>query len=43
MFTNSFAGIAPASAPLFVAAQIIGGLVGAALIVLIFAPVTSKE
>ena len=43
MFTNSFAGIAPASAPLFVAAQIIGGLVGAALIVLLFVPVSSKE
>ncbi len=31
MFSDSFAGIAPASAPGFVAAQLIGGLLGAAL------------
>ena len=31
MFSDSFAGISPSSVPLFVAAQIVGGLVGLAL------------
>jgi glycerol uptake facilitator-like aquaporin len=32
MFSDSFAGIAPASAPGFIAAQIVGGLAGAVLV-----------
>ena len=32
MFSDSFAGIAPASAPMFVLAQLVGGLLGLALI-----------
>jgi hypothetical protein len=32
MFSNTFAGIAPSSAPSFIAAQILGGVVGFALI-----------
>jgi glycerol uptake facilitator-like aquaporin len=31
MFSDTFAGIAPASAPGFIAAQIVGGLLGLAL------------
>jgi arsenate reductase len=36
MFSNSFAGIAPASAPGFIAAQIVGGIVGVAAIRLFY-------
>jgi glycerol uptake facilitator-like aquaporin len=36
MFSDTFAGIAPASAPGFIAAQIIGGLIGLALIVALY-------
>lgn len=36
IFSDTFAGIAPASAPLFVAAQIVGGLVGLTLIRTLF-------
>ncbi len=36
MFSDSFAGIAPASAPGFIAAQLVGALVGLALIVALY-------
>ncbi len=36
MFSDSFAGIAPASAPGFIAAQLVGGLVGTGLIRLFY-------
>ncbi len=37
-FTDSFAGIAPASVPAFVAAQLVGLVVGVALVAAIFGP-----
>jgi glycerol uptake facilitator-like aquaporin len=36
MFSDSFAGIAPRSAPGFIAAQVLGGLVGLALVVALY-------
>ena len=36
MFSDTFAGIAPASAPAFIAAQILGGLVAIAVIKLLY-------
>jgi glycerol uptake facilitator-like aquaporin len=36
MFSDSFAGIAPGSAPGFIAAQVLGGLVGLALVVALY-------
>jgi glycerol uptake facilitator-like aquaporin len=36
MFSNTFAGIAPSSAPGFIAAQIIGALIGLALIITLY-------
>lgn len=36
MFTDTFAGISPASAPGFIAAQLVGALVGLALILVLF-------
>jgi arsenate reductase len=41
MFSNSFAGIAPSSAPAFVAAEVIGGVVAVVLIRSLFPGVTS--
>jgi arsenate reductase (thioredoxin) len=35
-FSNSFTGIAPSSVPLYIAGQVIGGLLGAALVVLLY-------
>jgi glycerol uptake facilitator-like aquaporin len=43
MLTNSFAGIAPASAPLFVAAEVIGGLLGCLLVRALYVGITSRE
>ncbi|MET8749298.1 MIP/aquaporin family protein [Streptomyces sp. NPDC004667] len=37
-FTDSFAGIAPASVPAFIAAQLIGAAVGLGLLALVFGP-----
>jgi glycerol uptake facilitator-like aquaporin len=42
MFSNSFAGIAPASAPSFVAAEVIGGLVAFAIVKLLFGSVSAQ-
>jgi glycerol uptake facilitator-like aquaporin len=50
MFSDTFAGIAPASVPAFVVAQVVGGLLGAGLVVALYpaarpavAPLTPAE
>ena len=43
MFSNTFAGIAPSSAPAFIAAQIVGGVVGFGLIKTLYPGVTPAE
>jgi glycerol uptake facilitator-like aquaporin len=43
MFSNSFAGIAPSSAPAFIAAQIGGGIAGVALIKVIYPALTPAQ
>jgi glycerol uptake facilitator-like aquaporin len=43
MFSNSFAGIAPASAPLFVAAEAIGGVVSILLLKALYPSLTARE
>jgi arsenate reductase len=42
MFSNTFAGIAPSSAPAFIAAEVLGGGVGIALIRALYPGVTSE-
>ncbi|HET6873824.1 MAG TPA: MIP/aquaporin family protein [Acidimicrobiales bacterium] len=43
MLSNSFAGIAPSSAPTFIVAQIVGGVVGAGLIKVLYPAITPAE
>lgn len=43
MFSDTFAGIAPASAPAFIAAQVIGGLLAVAVIRTLYPHVTPAE
>ncbi len=43
MFSDSFAGIAPSSVPAFIAAQIIGGIAGVAIIRALYPGVTPAE
>jgi arsenate reductase len=43
VFTNSFAGIAPGSSPLFVGAEVIGGLLGYLLVRALFVDVTARD
>jgi arsenate reductase len=43
MFSNSFAGIAPSSVPVFVAAEVVGGLLAVAVIKMLYPGVTSAE
>lgn len=43
MFSDSFAGIAPASAPDFITAQIIGGLLAAGLVKVLYPRITAAE
>jgi glycerol uptake facilitator-like aquaporin len=43
MFSNTFAGIAPSSAPAFIAAQILGGVIGIAIIKMLYPAITSTE
>jgi len=43
MFTDTFAGIAPSSAPAFIAAQIIGGALAIAVIKVLYPDVTPAE
>lgn len=42
MFSNSFAGIAPSSAPLFVGAEVIGGLVAFGLVKVLYGGISSQ-
>lgn len=43
MFSDSFAGIAPSSVPLYISAQVVGGTVGLALLLLLYPDVTPAE
>ena len=43
MFSNTFAGIAPSSAPLFIAAQIGGGIAGVILIKVLYPTLTPAQ
>ena len=43
MFSDTFAGIAPSSAPLFIAAQVVGGLVAIVLIRVLYPRLTPAE
>jgi glycerol uptake facilitator-like aquaporin len=43
MFSNTFAGIAPSSAPLFVAAELLGGLVGFGLVKVLYSGLTARD
>jgi len=43
MFSNTFAGIAPSSAPSFIAAQIVGGVVALAAIKTLYPAITQAE
>ena len=43
MFSNSFAGIAPSSAPVFIAAQVGGGIAGVAIIKLLYPALTPAQ
>jgi len=43
MFSNSFAGIAPASTPSFIAAQLVGGLVAVVALLALYPRVTPAE
>ena len=43
MFSDSFAGIAPSSAPVFIAAQIGGGIAGVAVIRLLYPALTPAQ
>ena len=43
MVSDTFAGIAPSSAPLFVAAEVLGGLVGLGLVVTLYPGITARE
>jgi arsenate reductase len=43
MFSNSFAGIAPSSAPLFIAAQVVGGALALLLVRVLYPGITARE
>jgi glycerol uptake facilitator-like aquaporin len=43
MFSNTFAGIAPSSAPWFIVAQVVGGIVAVGLVVLLYPGLTTAE
>ncbi len=43
MFSDTFAGIAPSSAPVFIAAQIGGGIAGVAVIRLLYPALTPAQ
>lgn len=43
MFSNTFAGIAPSSAPTFIAAQVIGGILAIGLVRLLYPGITPAE
>jgi arsenate reductase len=43
MFSNSFAGIAPSAAPLFIAAQVVGGALALLLIRALYPDITAQQ
>jgi arsenate reductase len=43
MFSNTFAGIAPSSAPSFIAAQVVGGLLAVGLILVLYPKLTAAQ
>jgi glycerol uptake facilitator-like aquaporin len=43
MFSNSFAGIAPSSAPLFVVTEVVGGVLGYALVKALYPGLSSRD
>jgi glycerol uptake facilitator-like aquaporin len=43
MFSNTFAGIAPSSAPVYIAAQVVGGILAVGLVRLLYPDITSAE
>jgi arsenate reductase len=43
MFSNTFAGIAPSSAPAFIGAQILGGIAAAAIITALYPAITAAD
>jgi glycerol uptake facilitator-like aquaporin len=43
MFSNSFAGIAPSSAPSFIGAQVAGGILAVVLIKVLYPTITSRQ
>ena len=43
MFSNTFAGIAPSSAPSFIAAQVVGGIVAIVVIKTLYPDITKSE
>ena len=43
MFSNTFAGIAPSSVPVFIAAQIGGGIAGVAIIRILYPALTPAQ
>lgn len=43
VFSNTFAGIAPASAPGFIGAQLVGGALGAAAVVALYPPLAQRR
>jgi arsenate reductase len=43
MFSNTFAGIAPSSAPVFIAAQIVGGAIGLVIIKILYPTITPLQ
>jgi hypothetical protein len=43
MFSNTFAGIAPSSAPTFIAAQVVGGILAFGLVRLLYPGMTPAE
>ncbi len=43
MFSNTFAGIAPSSAPSFIAAQVVGGVLAVALIKVLYPKMTPEQ
>jgi glycerol uptake facilitator-like aquaporin len=43
MFSDTFAGIAPSSAPAFIAAQLVGGVLGVALVAVLYPSLTPAQ
>jgi glycerol uptake facilitator-like aquaporin len=43
MFSNTFAGIAPSSAPSFIGAQVVGGILAVALIKVLYPTITPRQ